>query len=144
MEYRIHATRESVCAGDDFAGPEEKDLVYRSEDHLSSLMQDLGKYVPHLNDVVWSIRCGDIIIGYLYSVGANPYRYELVIEDELIPQLPSCNVFCKYYSTDAFIIRQFEKNEGITLPRQSYLKRVMAYEEQIRQNLHNHGIPYNE
>ena len=132
MGYRIHAARESVCAGDDFAGMEEKVLVYRSEDHLSSLMQDLGKYVPHLKDVVWSIRCGDMIIGYLYSEGTNPYRYELVMEDAIISQLPSCNVFCKYYCTDAFVIRQFEKDEGISLLRQSYLKRVMTYEEKIR------------
>ena len=42
---RIHATRSSVCLGDDFAGPEEKDLVLDEQARLSELMKQLAGYV---------------------------------------------------------------------------------------------------
>ena len=65
----IHATRSSVCLGDDFAGPEERDLVLDEQARLSELMKQLAGYVPYFGNVVWSIRCGDKVIGYLYSPG---------------------------------------------------------------------------
>ena len=83
-----------------------------------------------MRDVVWSIRCGKQIIGYLYSAGENPYQPERIMEDVPVPELPAKEVSCKYYCTDAYEIRAFEKEKGISLPDRPYLKRVMAYEAQ--------------
>ena len=92
---RIHATRSSVCLGDDFAGPEERDLEFDEQARLPELMKQLAGYVPYFGNVVWSIRCGDEIIGYLYSPGEEaPYQYKLTAEDMPVSKLPSTTVFC--------------------------------------------------
>ena len=48
---RIHATRSSVCLGDDFAGPEEKDQVLDEQARLSYLMKQLAGYVPYFGNL---------------------------------------------------------------------------------------------
>ena len=133
MECRIKAIRYPVCMADDFdaADSREKEFVYDSADRLTALMQDLGKFVPWLENVVWSVRYGRRVIGYLYSAGAGPYETELIMEDLPLSGLPSNRVCCKYYCTDAFEIRAFEKEKGISLPDRPYVKRVKAYEEQL-------------
>ena len=132
MVYRIKVSRSPVCMADDFstAGDREKEFVYDPGDRLSTLLQDIGKFIPDMRDVVWSIRCGKQIIGYLYSAGENPYQPERIMEDVPVSELPAKEVSCKYYCTDAYEIRAFEKEKGISLPDRPYLKRVMAYEAQ--------------
>ena len=133
MECRIKAIRYPVCMADDFdaADSRETEFVYDSADRLTALMQDLGKFVPWLENVVWSVRCGRRVIGYLYSAGAGSYETELIMEDLPLSGLPSDRVCCKYYCADAFEIRAFEKEKGISMPDRPYVKRVMAYEEQL-------------
>ena len=129
---RIHATRSSVCLGDDFAGPEEKDLVLDGQARLSELMKQLAGYVPYFGNVVWSVRCGDKVIGYLYSPGEKAaYRYKLTVENRPVVDLGDETVFCRYYSGEDIRIR---KIKVFSLPGTIYLKKVMLYEEQMRKN----------
>ena len=129
---RIHATRSSVCLGDDFAGPEERDLEFDEQARLPELMKQLAGYVPYFGNVVWSIRCGDEIIGYLYSPGEEaPYQYKLTAEDMPVSKLPSTTVFCKYYSCGDKHIREMK---AFFLPGTSYLKKVMLYEKQKKKD----------
>ena len=127
---RIHATRSSVCLGDDFAGPEERDLVLDEQARLSELMKQLAGYVPYFGNVVWSIRCGDKVIGYLYSPGEKAaYRYKLTAGNKRVSELGDETVFCRYYSGKDIRIRNIKV---FSLPGTIYLKKVMLYEEQMR------------
>lgn len=129
---RIHATRSSVCLGDDFAGPEERDLDFDGQARLSELMKQLAGYVPYFGNVVWSIRCGDKVIGYLYSPGEKAaYQYKLTVENMRVSELEDETVFCRYYSGGEIRIMNIKV---LSLSGTSYLKKVMLYEEKKKKD----------
>ena len=132
MEIKVYATRSSTGMEDDAASKEVRELAYDSGVHLSSLMNDLRKYVPMLQNVVWSVWCKDQIVGYLYSYGYGGYQYYLPGDvDGLIHELPGSIIHCQYYGKDSFRISAYEKQHDVTFPESPYVERVAAYEEQM-------------
>jgi hypothetical protein len=132
MEIKVYATRSSTGMEDDAASKEVRELAYDSGVHLSSLMNDLRKYVPMLQNVVWSVWCKDQIVGYLYSYGYGGYQYYLPGDvDSLIHELPGSIIHCQYYGEDSFRISAYEKQHDVTFPESPYVERVAAYEEQM-------------
>lgn len=132
MEIKVYATRSSTGMEDDAASKEVRELAYDSGVHLSSLMNDLRKYVPMLQNVVWSVWCKDQIVGYLYSYGYGGYQYYLPGDvDGLIHELPGSIIHCQYYGEDSFRISAYEKQHDVTFPESPYVERVAAYEEQM-------------
>ena len=94
---RIRAERDSVCMGDDVTAPNAETLFFLFTKTIEDLMQSLCGYVPHMKNVVWEVLCNKQTIGYLFSDETGQYQFETAGSCRFISELPSHNIFCKYY-----------------------------------------------
>lgn len=94
---KIHAERDSVCMGDDCNAPNAKDLDYETNELLSSFMDSVANYVPHMKDVVWNVVCKDRTIAYLNFDENADYKYKLLIPDMKVSELDDKKIYCIYY-----------------------------------------------
>ena len=94
---RIQAARDSVCMGDDVTAPNADYFFFPPDNTTDDLLLSLCGYVPHMKNVVWEVICNKQIIGYLFSDETGYYQYESAGSCEIISELPSHSIFCKYY-----------------------------------------------
>ena len=98
MLKRIHVERESVCMGDDCNAPNARDLEYETNELLSEFMDSVARYVPTMENVVWSVVAsqGQAIAYLIFDEDAS-YKYELAIPDMKVSELAEKRIYCRYY-----------------------------------------------
>jgi len=128
MSSIIHATRDSVCMGDDCTAPNAADLTYSDREPLSRFMRSVAAYVPSMKNVVWSVYSGDLLIGHLFSGALGMYRSELAVPDGLVAELPEKKIHCRYYYSLKF--KDFREKPPVDLypEAKTLLDKVKAYE----------------
>lgn len=92
----VHATRSSVCMGDDCMAPNAATLKYSEGAMLSDFMAVLADYVPQMESVVWEICLDRSNIAKLHFDAAANYTFDLLIPDTPVSDLPSNDIFCRY------------------------------------------------
>lgn len=96
MSLVIHATRSSVCMGDDCMAPNPEDLGYEPGEMMSDLVPRIAKYVPNMKDSWWDIYGGDKLMATIYFDSRGKARYKMQGPDVDLADIPDGEIFCRY------------------------------------------------
>lgn len=95
MFMKIRATRDSVCMGDDCTAPHEAFLEYLPNQGVISLLNTVAEYVPKMSNIVWTVSCGETVIGFLISDENRSYTAEADCTDEFAQNISE--IHCRHY-----------------------------------------------
>ena len=99
-ENTIHLERESVCMGDDVNAPNAKDLRFDPDMLLSEFLHLIAESIPVCFDnqhTVWCVVNGKRPVALLETDTEGHYTDELLIEDLLVKDLGSKEIYCRYF-----------------------------------------------
>ena len=96
----IHMERQSVCMGDDANAPNARNLSFDSGMMLSEFLDVIAGNIPlrfYGQHTIWGVENDGHPVALLETDVNGNYTNELLIEDILLKDLNSKEVYCHYF-----------------------------------------------
>lgn len=100
--------RSSICLADDVNAPNEETISISSSANLSELMVKITECLPNYDNAMWRVECNNRKLALLvFDNEKKCYDSELLVADDLVKNLKSKKIFCRYFFRgDGYVISE--------------------------------------